>query len=154
MRVPASFIAFFACYRRSNSWERRELKRGGRGRAAKERCSLPLLSLHPPPPPSFSIVTLRRSHHLKTWNRLQLPLLASSVGHNRGYTSPLEVIQPRLVTSTKHRRDPCSQVPNGHSELPEVCFDFPFILGPVVRRPISANPGLNFNPGPGCSKLG
>ena len=24
---------------------------------------------------------------------------------------------------------------------------FPVVLGPVVRKPVSANPGLNFNPG-------
>ena len=40
-----------------------------------------------------------------------------------------------------------SWAPSGLNEFPEVRFEFLFILGPVVRTPVSANLGLNFNPG-------
>ena len=37
----------------------------------------------------------------------------------------------------------------GHEVAPDTVANTPkfTVLGPVVRRPIGANPGLNFNPG-------
>ena len=39
-----------------------------------------------------------------------------------------DVLKPRLVTSAKQCRDPCSGAPNGLNELPEVSLEFRFIL--------------------------
>ena len=51
-----------------------------------------------------------------------------------------DVLKPRLVTSAKQCRDLCSGAPNGLDELPEMCFEFPFILRQIdngsFNRPI------------------
>ena len=53
-----------------------------------------------------------------------------------------DLIQPPLVTSAKQPRAPCSGASNGFNELPEMHFEFPFILIGKSTRPIRVRQNL------------
>ena len=81
------------------------------------------------------------SQYLKTWGLTALRLSSSAAVK---LACIADVIQPRLVTSVKQCQNPSLRVPNRLNKLPEMHFEFPFILmgkstiaflnGPIMAR--------------------